>query len=158
MVGAIQKHRRITIFRIGHSVHWSRPRRPSIYLLLSLTRTRSHTENHKVNISFQTAFHWIFSTCKVNANVSKISFENILTPVSLIFFHQYLYMFQISEMHAACFAKTMLLNYRAVIISRERDLLRDILQPRIPSHWTGRNAGITEVFNFTLRGKLSSWA
>jgi len=55
----------------------------------------------------------ILSTCKVNAvrpDVSALSFENILTPVSLIFFDQCLYTFQISEMHAACLAKIITLN------------------------------------------------
>lgn len=157
MAGVIQKHRRITIFGTWHSVHWSRPRRPSVYLLLSLMRTRSHTQNHEVNISFQNVFHWIFSTYRVTAvrsNVFKISFENISTPVSLIFFDQYLYMFQISAMHAACLAKIILLNYSAMKILCERNLLRDILQPRVTSHLTERNADITEVFTFMLGGNL----
>ena len=135
-----------TIFGLLHGVHWSRPRHLSVYLLLSLRRTRSHTDNHKVNILFQNDFQWIFSGCKVNAlrpNVSKISFENIFTPVSLTFFDQYLYTFQVSEMHAACLAKAILLNYSALKILCERNLLRNILEPRITS-----NAGITEV----LRG------
>jgi hypothetical protein len=106
------------------------PDAPSICLLLSLMRTRSHTENHKVNILFQNVFQSIFSRCKLNAvrpYVSKISFENILMPVSLIFFDQYLYTFQVSEMHAACLAKIILLNYSALKILCERNLLRDIL-------------------------------
>jgi len=50
------------------------------------------------------------------------------------------------------------LKYGALKILCERNLLRDILQPRITSHLTGRNAGITEVFNFTLRENLYGWA
>ena len=76
----------------------------------------------------------------VRPNDSKISLENILTSVSLIFFDQYLYRFQISEMHAACLADLILLNYSALKILCERNLLRDILQARITSHLTGRNA------------------
>jgi hypothetical protein len=79
--------------------------------------------------------------------MSKISFENIVTPVSLIFFDQYLYTFQISEMQAACLVKIILLNYSALKILCERNLLRDILQP----HLTGGNAGFTEVCNLMLR-------
>jgi hypothetical protein len=46
------------------------------------------------------------------------------------------------------------LKHSALKILRERNLLRDVLQPRITSHLTGRNAGVTEVFNFMLRGNL----
>jgi hypothetical protein len=84
----------------------------------------------------------------------KISFESILTPVSLIFFNQYLHTFQISEMHAACLANIILLNYSALKILYDWNLLRDILQTCITSHLPGRNAGTTEVLHFTLRGNL----
>jgi hypothetical protein len=63
-------------------------------------------------------------------------------------------MFQISAMHAACLAKIILLNYSAMKILCERNLLRDILQPRVTSHLTERNADITEVFTFMLGGNL----
>jgi len=107
VVGVTQKHRRITIFGIWHSEHWSRHRRPSIFLLFSLMSTRSYTANHKVNMSFQNVFKGLFCTCKVIAvrptvctckvnavrptvcpckvnavrpTVSKISSENIWAP------------------------------------------------------------------------------
>jgi hypothetical protein len=107
-----------------------------------------NTQNHKTNTLLQDVIQLIFSTCPVNAarhNFSIISFENILTPVSLIFFDQHLHTFQISKMHASCLANIILLNYSA-LKNCERNVLHDILQSRVAAHRTGQNGGTTKFY------------